>query len=482
MGIRAVLFDMGGTIETFWSTPELRMAATPALAQLLSESGIEPGLNNRELFEIVTSGLDSYHKWSLITLEELSPAQVWNEFIFCNYPDFKEKIACKAEELMIFTEIHYYHRELRPEVPQVLETIRKSGLKIGLISNVCSHGLVPQNLKNYGIYDYFNPIVLSSEYGRRKPDASIFHYAARLANVATSECLYVGDRIARDIVGSKRAGFKRAVQIINEFDHGESDAGAQPDDVIHNMTELLDILKEEAQKPEIIPSTEVRAFLFDAGDILYYRPERGRNLQAFLEEQGVAKRKISPEKKEALKQQAYHGKITQDLHRESLLRLYGLTDPAVIECGKAKMDLDDNNVAFFEGVAETLLELKRRGFMLGIITDTAMPVHVKLEWFERGGFGNVWDSIISSKDIGFQKPDPRIYQTALNQLGLTVNQAVFVGHNPAELDGARAVGMKTIAFNHDESSEADHFIEKFEDLLKVPVMFSEEYLQQGIRK
>ena len=53
------------------------------------------------------------------------------------------------------------------------------------------------NLKEYGIRQYFDPIVLSSEYGRRKPDPAIFHYAARLANVPTSECLYVGDRIAR---------------------------------------------------------------------------------------------------------------------------------------------------------------------------------------------------------------------------------------------------------------------------------------------
>jgi FMN phosphatase YigB (HAD superfamily) len=45
-----------------------------------------------------------------------------------------------------------------------------------------------------------------------------------------------------------------------------------------------------------------------------------------------------------------------------------------------------------------------------------------------------------------------------------------VGHRVSELDGARAVGMQTIAFNYDKDASADFFIEKFCDLLKVPVL------------
>ena len=70
------------------------------------------------------------------------------------------------------------------------------------------------SLEEYGIRHYFDPIVLSSEYGRRKPDPAIFHYAARLANVPTSECAYVGDRLARDVEGARRTGFGLAVQIV----------------------------------------------------------------------------------------------------------------------------------------------------------------------------------------------------------------------------------------------------------------------------
>ena len=49
-----------------------------------------------------------------------------------------------------------------------------------------------------------------------------------------------------------------------------------------------------------------------------------------------------------------------------------------------------------------------------------------------------------------RNPTPEIYAAALQQLGLSACQAAFVGHDVDELEGAHAVGMKTIAFNYDE--------------------------------
>ena len=150
--------------------------------------------------------------------------------------------------------------------------------------------------------------------------------------------------------------------------------------------------------------------------------------------------------------------------------MYGITQPDLVARGKQALIDDDSNVQFFEGVAETLSALKKQGFLLAIVTDTANSISTKLKWFERGGFGHVWDAIISSMDIGTRKPEPQIYQAALQQLGVTADQAVFVGHRASELAGALAIGMQTIAFNYDEDAQADFFIEKFSDLLKLPVL------------
>ena len=112
------------------------------------------------------------------------------------------------------------------------------------------------NLELYGIRDYFDPVVLSSEYGRRKPDPAIFHYAARLANVPASQCVYIGDRIMRDVLGAKRAGYHLAVQIRHEYAHGEVDEGATPDAVINDMTEFLEILQAELDSASVFPTAK----------------------------------------------------------------------------------------------------------------------------------------------------------------------------------------------------------------------------------
>ena len=472
MRIRAVFFDMGGTIQTYGTDHGLRLEATPGLRRLLTGAGIDLPLDDEQLEALVSNGLERYKHWAIESLVELPPCSVWQQYIFRDVAVDPAKLEPVAEELAFYVETHFYRRALRPEVPGVLEAIRNMGLKIGLVSNVNSLQQVPANLDEYGIRHYFDPIVLSSEYGRRKPDPSIFHYAARLASVPTSECAYIGDRIARDIEGAHRTGFGLAIQIQHDFEHGEVDEGAEPDAVVTSMSEVLDILRSRSGANGEPPG-KVRAILFDAGDILYYRPHRGQCFQAFLQEMSIEVAEGHAIDKESFRQQAYQGQIDQDQYQEAILRMYGISDPELMELGKHALRDDENNVEFFEGIPETLVALKQKGYLLGIVTDTANPIHAKLNWFERGGFGNVWDSIISSRELGMRKPDPRIYGAALEQLGVQAEQAVFVGHRTLELEGARNACLRTIAFNYDADAKADYYIERFPDLLTVPLFIPE---------
>ena len=469
MTIQAVFFDMGGTIDTYEYTRESRLAATPGIQQLMHNAGVELHLTDEQLYTAITRGLEGYKTWSLASMLELPPSRVWSEFIFADCSFDHAKLEGIAEELSFFIETRYYCRTMRPEIPAVLKAIQQMGLKIGLISNVNSRGQVPFNLKEYGIYHYFDQIVLSSEYGHRKPDPAIFHYAARLANVPTSASLHVGDRVMRDVDGARRAGYSMAIQIRHNFEHGENDIGAVPTAVIDDMTQLLSILQADQNRKNFpVEQGEIRALFFDAGDILYYRPERRGYFIAFLHELGLNISENHTERKKALERQAFCGQITLDQYREGILRMYSITQPEQVERGKQALEMDDDQIVFFEGVRETLLALKARGYLLGVITDTTNTVSTKMNWFERGGFGQVWDSIIASAEIGMCKPDPDIYRAALHQLGLSPEQAVFVGHKPYELDGGRAIGMHTIAFNYEKGACADFYIEHFSDLLNVP--------------
>ena len=475
MPIQTVFFDMGGTIDTFWYSPEMRLQVTPGLQHLLLSFGIDLHLSDEQLYELVTNGLARYHQWRLETLEELRASIVWCDYILADYSDDFPQLEAVADDLMVWIETQYYHRQMRPEMPTVLAAIQNMGYKIGLISNVNSRGQVPLNLSQYGIKHYFNPIVLSSEYKRRKPDPAIFHYAARLSNSPTSECIYIGDRISRDIVGAKRAGFKLAIHIKHDFNHGESDEGATPDLILNNMTELLEILRMEYQstmeiKTEKASNNKIRAVLFDADGVLYYRKNKDQEINSFIKQYGTPSMNVPDSEINQLRHQAFIGQITFEQYKAAILNLYGITDPALVSRGIQKAKEEKDKIQFFNDTLETLKILKNRNLYLGIVTDTAQPLHVKINKLERGGVGDLWDAITPSSEVGVQKPDPKIYQLALQQLGITSDQAIFVGHKTTELEGARNVGMKTVAFNYDAGAKADFYIEEFSELAKLPIM------------
>ncbi len=472
MPIRTVFFDMGGTIDTFWCSPEMRLAVTPELQALLSTHRIDLHLNDRQLYELIVSGLARYHQWRLDSLEEIPAWQVWRKYILACFPQDFPQLDAVADDLTMWIETHYYQRQMRPEVPAVLDTIQKMGYKIGMISNVSSLGQVPYNLKQYGIIHYFHPIVLSSEYRRRKPDPAIFHHAARLSSTPTSECVYIGDRISRDVLGAKRAGFKMAIQIRHDFEHGETDEGATPDLILDNMTELLDVLHAEALANNLhrekTSAKNIRAVLFDAEGVLYYRKDKDDEYQRICREFGIKISAFPEEQKEHFRRMASVGLITFDEYKQKVLELIGVSDQEQLSRGIQIAYEESEKVGYFDGARETLEKLKNDHIYLGIVTDTAHPLHAKIDKLERGGIGHLWDTIIASREVGVQKPDPKIYQLALQQIGVQPHEAVFVGHKSKELEGAKKVGMQTVAFNYEASAVADYYISQFTDLAALP--------------
>ncbi len=474
MKLQAILFDMGGTLDTYHYTREHRLTNIPLIRECLSKVGVSLSADDERLVDMITTGAGKYLSWNRESNVELKPSEIWSQFFLEGNRIGPERLVPIEEELAFLYETRLYIRALRPEAPQVLESIQNLGLRIGLISNTQSRKQVPFNLREYGIADYFNPIVLSSEYGRRKPDPSIFYYAARLADLPTGSCAYVGDKINRDILGARLAGYRCAVQIKHEFDNGEDDTGATPDAVIHNLGELLPMIEHELarDRKSIHPrqNKRIKALFFDAGDIMYHRPNKSLHFKEFLNGKTLNKPPDFEAKSKQLKDLAFSGKIKRHDYYEKIIKLYGFDSPDEIREGINAMSLDDNTVEIIAGVPETIKNLKANGFILGIITDTAFTFSRKLKWFDEYGFGRVWDTVISSKEIGVRKPSPDMYEKALKQTGVDANQAVFVGHKKTELDGAKAVGMHTVAFNFEDDAKADFYLDHFSDLAQLHIL------------
>ena len=262
--------------------------------------------------------------------------------------------------------------------------------------------------------------------------------------------MYVGDKINRDILGARRAGFRSAIKILHLYDDGDPDFGATPDSEIDDMTQLIPIIEQELAKDKTFAKVEIKrqikGIFFDAGDILYHRPQKQLHFAKFLAGKDYSPDPDLDKKLKTIRELAFQGKLDRHEYYRQSVQLYGISDEKLIAEGVNALDQDDGTVAILRGVPETIKQLKDTGFIMGIITDTALPLTVKLKWFEENGFGFLWDIIISSKDMGVRKPAPILYEEAITQAGLKPDEAVFVGHKATELEGARKVGLKNYRF------------------------------------
>lgn len=92
--------------------------------------------------------------------------------------------------------------------------------------------------------------------------------------------------------------------------------------------------------------------------------------------------------------------------------------------------------------AETLEALRRRGYRLGVISNADGRAEQALDAV---GLGTHFELVIDSGRVGIDKPDPRIFRMAAEQMGVRPEEAVYVG-DIYEIDvlGARAAGMQAI--------------------------------------
>jgi putative hydrolase of the HAD superfamily len=242
--IRAVVFDMGGTLEDLYYDETIRQEATQALREYLSELALDPGLSLPDLRATLFSGLKAYEAWREQCEMELPPERVWTEYILINHGPARERLMAAADDVAFFYETHYHARSLRPEAPLVLETLQAQGFRLAIISNTLSRRLVPSKLAEYGIGHYFDAVVTSAEFGWRKPNARIFEEATRRLQLPPGTCAYVGDTVSRDVIGARRAGYGLAIQI-RSFLTDKADRGTEgvlPDAVIRDLRQVIELV------------------------------------------------------------------------------------------------------------------------------------------------------------------------------------------------------------------------------------------------
>jgi len=97
------------------------------------------------------------------------------------------------------------------------------------------------------------------------------------------------------------------------------------------------------------------------------------------------------------------------------------------------------------GVGVMLRHLRDSGTKMGIVSNTMVPGHCLDGHLAAEGLLEYFPVRVYSSQVGFRKPHPRIFEMALELIGLPANRVLFIGDLlRADIAGAKRVGMRTI--------------------------------------
>ncbi|MDE6029925.1 MAG: HAD-IA family hydrolase [Clostridiales bacterium] len=102
------------------------------------------------------------------------------------------------------------------------------------------------------------------------------------------------------------------------------------------------------------------------------------------------------------------------------------------------------NLVLSDEVRQTLIELRNRGYKLGIITD-GRPNGQRAK-IDALGLNELVDEIIITDELGTdcRKPNPKAFTVMAEHLGVTLDQMLYVGDNPQKDFVIGKHGVKTV--------------------------------------
>jgi len=147
-----------------------------------------------------------------------------------------------------------------------------------------------------------------------------------------------------------------------------------------------------------------------------------------------------------------------DVYRETWQRA-GLTlpDDLLHEILDAEQQCWDRAVEVDGDAVQILTWLRERGIRSGVCSNAPFPPEMMRRQVASNGITELVDAIVFSSEVGRRKPAPEVYQAAIDAIGTTPQQTVFVGDRVREdYEGPRAVGMRAVVVTaHAEDEPRD---------------------------
>lgn len=120
-----------------------------------------------------------------------------------------------------------------------------------------------------------------------------------------------------------------------------------------------------------------------------------------------------------------------------------------IEKAMRKKKYFEENRTIYSGVKETLRKLTEVGITNIVLSDNENGEDwIRSNILTKFNIDGFIADVVTSKETGITKPNPRIFDFILEKYSLSKNHVLFIAHDKDEIDGASAYGIKTIEFNN----------------------------------
>jgi putative hydrolase of the HAD superfamily len=181
---------------------------------------------------------------------------------------------------------------------------------------------------------------------------------------------------------------------------------------------------------EVIEARILKDFGIEASPEALLRPIMTADEFIYQEHARFPISKRSKEETTALYTQ-YHGIVLKEA---------GLEAPKEVILGMlGKWMGFDLKMVLYDDVVPALTNLKERGLILGLISNVDRDI---APLYQRLGLSAWLQVMVTSQEVGFNKPQPEIFLAALKQAGVKPSEAIYVGdQHQVDVVGANKVGM-----------------------------------------
>jgi len=240
MNIQGILFDINGTLIDI-QTDEGNEDIYRGISHFLTYQGIyiHRGEVRDEYFRLMEEQRESSDE----AFPEFDVVELWREFLLQRPEASKALPPEKLQWMPLFLAEMYrgisrYRLQLYPDVKNILDELLPC-FKLAALSDAQSVWAVPE-MRAVGIEAYFHPIIVSGDFGFRKPDKRIFEAALNGLGLRPENILFVGNDMYRDVYGAKQFDMKTVFFSSNQ---GRKTAKwVEPDYIIYQFAELREAI------------------------------------------------------------------------------------------------------------------------------------------------------------------------------------------------------------------------------------------------